>query len=774
MKIPKTMTLPNLLPKPQTLQLQNAGLTLFACAFMLSYSTTTLATDETQESTTTQESTQTAAKDIATTPTQTQKKVTSKAKTKAKTNKTDTVELKEIIITSKTPTGRAKNLIGITGSASQGEVSQEQLEYRPLSRNGELVEIVPGAVATQHSGSGKANQYFLRGYNLDHGTDFTTYVDGIPMNMPTHAHGQGYMDINSVIPELVKNIEYGKGPYYAEVGDFSSAGFAKMYSMDTLPQGIAKFTGGEFGYYRGLLANSNKVGDGNLLYAGEFNAYNGVWQQPEGSRKFNGMVRYSLDKGNWGLAVNTKGYSNSWTATNQIPQASVDNGSLGLYGTMSPTDGGTTNRYSFSTNLWNKGDNWKNDANIYALYYDVNLFSNFTGYLNGPQGDQIHQFEHRIQTGGNIEHTRYNKLFGFEMDNTVGLQLRNDQVMGLGLDNTINRQYLSTISKNNVAETSAGIYFKNQTYWFKKLRTIAGLRGDFINNDVTQTANSFTNINLITAASINAANSGNRSKAMLSPKLSLIVGPWYDTEYFINVGEGYHSNDARGTMLHLNPADGTTIAGDGSAITPVTLMAWSRGAEFGIRSNFIPKLNSTLALWWLQSSQELVFSGDDGTTNVRGMSNRYGIEWSNYYKPTDWLTLDADFALTSSRYTAIPTGETNTYVPNSAGRVISIGATAVAPNGLFSTLRLRHFGDMPLDPSGTYWAGNTSIVNLGAGYKQKKYKFELDLFNIFDSTSNDIAYAYQYAYPAGSTPQTGLMKHPVEPRMIRGTITINF
>ncbi|MDD1625968.1 MAG: TonB-dependent receptor, partial [Methylococcaceae bacterium] len=143
-------------------------------------------------------------------------------------------------------------------------------------------------------------------------------------------------------------------------------------------------------------------------------------------------------------------------------------------------------------------------------------------------------------------------------------------------------------------------------------------------------------------------------------------------------------------------------------------------------------------------------------------------------KPTDWLTLDADFALTSAHYATTPVGETNSYIPNSVGKVISTGATVVAPNGLFGTIRLRHFGDVPLDPSGTFWAGNTSIVNLGAGYKQKKYKLEIDLFNIFDSTANDIAYAYQYAYPAGASPQTGILKHPVEPRMVRGTFTLNF
>ncbi|MCX7099046.1 MAG: HupE/UreJ family protein [Methylococcales bacterium] len=685
-------------------------------------------------------------------------------KAKSKTSNNDTLELTEMVVTA----GRAKGLIGIAASASQGEVSQAQFEYRPLSRNGELLEVIPGVLATQHSGSGKTNQYFLRGFNLDHGTDFTTYVDGVPMNLPTHAHGQGYMDVNSIIPELVKNIEYGKGPYYAEVGDFSAAGYSKMFSMDKLPKGIFKFTAGQYDYYRTLIANSNKVGSGDLLYAGEFNFYNGVWQQPEGSKKFNGMLRYTLNKDNWGSSVFAKAYTNSWTATNQIPQAAVDNGTLGLYGTMDPTDGGNTNRYSLSSNLWNKGDNWKNDANIYALYYDVDLYSNFTGYLENPVlGDQIHQFEHRVQTGGNVEHTRYNKRFGFDMDNTVGLQFRYDNIMGLGLDHTANRQYLNTVSHSDVSQATAGIYFKNQTYWLEKFRTITGVRGDYINNDVTQLDNT------LHAPLVNAANSGTSHKARVSPKLSFIIGPWYDTEYFVNAGYGYHSNDARGTVLHLNPVDGSSFA-DGNPTSPVSPLAWSRGAETGIRSNFIKGLNSTIALWFLESSQELVFVGDAGTTEVNGKSHRYGVELTNYYKPTDWLTVDADFAFTSAHFVTTPEGETNSYIPNSVGMVITMGATVVAPNGLFGTLRLRHFGDVPLDESGTLWAGSTNIVNMSAGYQHKAYKVELDLFNVLGSVANDIAYAYDNAYPAGASGQFGIMKHPVEPRMVRGTITLNF
>ncbi|NOV30542.1 TonB-dependent receptor [Methylomonas sp. ZR1] len=703
------------------------------------------------------------AESVELTAQETSRQSAKKAKTAKKTEKSEELEAVQV-----EEDGRGKNLIGIAPSASQGEVSQKQFEYRPFSRNGELVEVVPGAIATQHSGSGKANQYFLRGFNLDHGTDFTTYVDGIPMNMTTHAHGQGYMDINSIIPELVKKVEYGKGPYYAEVGDFSAAGYAKMFSMDRLDKGITKFTAGSFDYYRTLVANSNKLGDGDLLYAGEFNLYNGVWEVPEDSKKFNGQLRYTLDRGDWGMAINGKAYTNSWTATNQIPQASIDSGAIGLYGSMDPTDGGESNRYSASASFWNQGGNWKNDANIYAVYTDLSLFSNFSGFTRGPGGDQILQTERRVQTGGHFEHTRYNKLFGFEMDNSIGLQFRNDQIMDLGLYETTARQIVNTVSKSNVGVTTVGTYFKNTTHWHDKVRTIAGLRGDFINNDVEVLASGSG------TAETNAANSGSRGKAMISPKLSLVVGPWYNTEYFANIGYGYHSNDARGTTLQVHPVTGTEFDPDGNAVSPrIRPAAWSRGGEVGARTNIIPGLNSTFALWWLQSSEELVFVGDAGTTEVNGKSQRYGIEFTNYYKPTEWLTLDADYALTTAQFNKAPDGATNKYIPNSVGRVISAGALIEAPNGLFGTLRFRHFGSVPLDESGEVWAGDTNIVNLGAGYKQKQYKLEIDIFNILGSQSNDIAYNYEYNYPNGVS-GSGLMKHPVEPRMVRGTITVNF
>jgi hypothetical protein len=652
--------------------------------------------------------------------------------------------------------GRASDLLGIAASASQGLVGQPEFEYRPLARVGELVEVVPGALATQHSGTGKANQYFLRGFNLDHGTDFSVLVDGVPFNLPTHAHGQGYLDLNSVIPELVDRVEYGKGPYYADVGDFSSAGYARMHTLHRLPKALVKFTGGEFGHYRTVAANSHQLGPGQLLYGGEAHFYDGVWKRPEDLDKYNGMLRYTVDEDDWGMSVNGKAYHANWNATHQIPDRAIRDGRLNLYGTMDPTDGGLSNRYSLSANVWNRGEAYKSDVNVYAVYSDLSLYSNFTGFID-PRGDQILQKERRVVVGGSGEYTHYDRWFGFDTDTTLGLQVRHDAIMGLTLSHTQAREILENIRRDDVGETSIGLYAKNQTRWIEKLRTVAGLRADFFDFDVS--------------ARGHRRNSGDQGAAILSPKLSFIAGPWHDTEWFLNLGYGYHSNDARGTVRRIDPKTGAAVA----AVDP---LVWSRGGEIGLRTQVPSGLNSTLALWWLQLDSELVFVGDAGTTEPSGRSERYGVEWTNYYKPTDWLTLDADLAFTSSSFTRVERRANN--VPNSVGRVISAGAVVDLPQGFFFTARLRHFGQVPLTEDDTAFAGDTTLVNFGGGYRYQDYKVEVDLFNAFDSKRSDIAYYYNSclrgeACPAGDDPgNPGIVRHPVEPRMVRVSASVRF
>lgn len=684
------------------------------------------------------------------------------------------VKLKEVVVLGKE---RGTSVIGETQSASQGFIGQEQIKNRALSRVGEIVEFIPGMIATQHSGDGKANQYFLRGFNLDHGTDFATFVDGVPINLPSHAHGQGYMDLNGLIPELVDNVQYGKGPYYADQGNFSAAGHAKMTTFNALPQGFAKFTGGSFGFYRGVAANSNRMGDGHLLYAVDANTYDGPWVLAEHALKFNGMLKYSLDKGNWGMSIGVKAYHADWRATNQIPLFAVNDGLINRFGNIDPTDNGKTGRYTLHGDWWQKEKDYRRDASFYLVKYDLDLTSNFSGFINSvadnivlPGGiipsDQMNQRESRIYFGGKAEQSWFNKVAGFDMINTLGVQVRND--MNRVLLNNSNRGVVyHNVSRDQVTETSIGLYLQNLTYWLPKLRTIAGLRGDIFNFDV----HAFTV----------PQNSGNKTDGLFSPKLSIILGPWYDSEIYLNAGEGYHSNDARGVTATVN----TNKIGNNNFAPQLAAngLVRARGAEIGFRTEAIKGLKSTLAIWYLHSASELVFSGDAGTTEMSGASTRYGIEWANFYKPVNWLTLDADFSLTHARYDQAQLNQASDpanqaygfHIPNAVGRTISAGATLNLPYNFFTTLRVRHFGNVTVDTNNPVAPYSTTIVNLSTGYEmRRKFKIQFDVLNLLNAKNYDIAYYYGYQTSPASAAKDGIVFHPIESRMFRVSLMYQF
>src|SRR5712692_5141277 len=342
-------------------------------------------------------------------------------------------------------TGRADDLVGIVGSASEGRVGQAQFETRPFLRPGEVLEVVPGVAVTQHSGTGKANQYFLRGFNLDHGTDFSTRIDGVPINLPTHAHGQGYMDLNWLIPELVDHVNFRKGPYYADVGDFSSAGTADFHLVKTLPEGLAKIGIGQDDFYHVLVAQTPQLGPGHLLYAFEANFYNGPWDHAEHVRKFNGLLKYTLERGPSTFTLGFTAYSNTWDSTDQIPQRAVDQGLISRLGAIDPSDGGRTSRFSLYSEWSYKGEKSLTQANAYLVYYRLNIFSNFTFFLDDPvNGDQFEQADRRFVVGGNISQTWFTTWLGSSMDHTLGLQVRHDAIPEVALFQTRERVRLST------------------------------------------------------------------------------------------------------------------------------------------------------------------------------------------------------------------------------------------------------------------------------------------------------------------------------------------
>jgi outer membrane receptor protein involved in Fe transport len=648
--------------------------------------------------------------------------------------------------------GHYDNAVGTSDAASQGVVTSNLISSRPTLRTGELLEFVPGMIVSQHSGDGKANQYYLRGFNLDHGTDFATYVDDVPVNMRTHAHGQGYTDLNFLIPELVNRIQYKKGPYFADEGDFSSAGAAHLQLVNTLPKGLASLSLGNNGYQRAVLADSMELASSNLLYGLEINRNDGPWSNPEDVKKYSGVLRYSEGSIADGFRLTAMAYHNQWNATDQTPLRAVQSGLVDRFGAIDPSDGGNASRYSLAFARYQHDQHSAFEFNAYAVKSSLDLYSNFTYFLNNAvDGDQFNQSEKRRMACFNLSKTWYDNLAGFEMQNKLGIQTRYDDLSPVALYNTVARTRTTLIRSDQVKEASAGIYAENSTQWSDKFRSVLGLRYDNYHFDVDSSIQ---------------GNSGKVSDGIVSPKLSLIFGPWAKTEYFINYGKGFHSNDARGTTQTQLPSGGPS--------TPVTPLVATHGSEIGMRTEIIHGLQSSLALWQLDIASELVFVGDAGETEPSRSSHRQGIEWNNHYIVNDWLLLDLDIAGSKARYTENdPAGN---YIPGAVDQVASFGATVTNWGNWSGAFQLRYFGPRPLIEDNSIRSQATTIAYARLGYKlSQNAKLTLDVFNLFDRKASDIDYYYTSRLNGESVAGVDdIHLHPVEPRSMRMTWIINF
>ncbi len=646
-------------------------------------------------------------------------------------------------------TGKATNLLGVAPSASKGQASAEELAQRPFLRTGELLEVVPGMTVTQHSGGGKANQYFVRGYNLDHGTDFAIFVDNMPVNQRTHGHGQGYADINFLIPELVEELEYVKGPYSPQFGDFSTAGAARFRLYRELPEGIASFSFGTDNYYRGLVADSVQAGPGIATMALEYYYYDGPWVRPDQLQRWNGFFRYLVGDESDYASFTLMGYDAGWDATDQVPRRAIRSGLIDRLGFIDPTVGGDSHRYSLSADFQKTGDSGVTRGSVYAGTYQMDLYSNFTLFLEDPvNGDQFNQFDDRWFAGGAVSHEFEGLDFvGREADVTLGLQTHHDWIDGVGLHKTSARQRLSTVREDDVYEASLGGYGDVEIFWNDWIRTQTGLRADLYYFDVD--------------ARTLPANSGSDWDGIVSPKAGIVFGPWAETEFYLNGGFGFHSNDARGVTISRDPLTG-------EATDTVPALVRTKGAEFGVRTQIIPNLTSTLSVWYLHSDSELVYVGDAGNIEAGDASERYGVEWSNYWRPRPWLYLDTEFTATDSRFTA--TGEEiENAVPISFSGGISVG-NGVGP---FASLRARYFSPRPLNGDASVESQDAFQVNAKIGYRTNSdWEIALEALNLLDAGDNDIEYFYASRLPG--EPAAGIEDvhlHPYEPRQIRLTVS---
>ncbi|MBQ5947684.1 TonB-dependent receptor [Massilia sp. ST3] len=647
--------------------------------------------------------------------------------------------------------GARASMLGIADSAGAGSAGAKDLANRIAYRPGELLEVTPGLIASQHSGEGKANQFYLRGFNLDHGTDLATWVDGMPVNQRSHAHGQGWTDLNFLIPELVGRLDYRKGPYSSREGDFSSAGVAALTYANRLTRNLATATLGQDGYARTVVAGSVDAAGGSVLVAVEGLKNDGPWTRDDGYRKTNAVLRYSRGYANNGWSVTAMHYSGHWNATDQIPLRAVQDGRIGRYDNIDSTDGGEARRASLS-GVWRRTDaDSASKVSAYVIRNRLDLYSNFTYFLNDPvDGDQFSQPDRRVTSGMDGSHTWHvHRSEAFSSDLTVGAQLQNDNIHN-GLYDTRARQRLATTREDHIVETSGALYIESATRWSEALRTVAGVRASRYRFRVD---------------SDRPENTGSAHDTLVTPSLNLVYGPWTSTELYANVGHGFHSNDARGTVASVDPK---TM----DAIERTPGLVRSRGVEFGIRSEAIPKMQTSLSLYRLDFDSELTYIGDAGNTEAGDPSRRYGIEFSNYYRPLKWLSLDFDAAYARARSRGgNPAGNR---IPGAIEGVAQLSLT-VDRGPWSSALRLRWFGPRPLIEDDS--VRSKASVTLGGriGYRlAKDLQLELEGFNLTNRRDSAIDYFYASQLKGEAAPVDDVHFHPIEPRSFRITLVKNW
>jgi outer membrane receptor protein involved in Fe transport len=628
--------------------------------------------------------------------------------------------------------GRGEQRIGQAIAASEGGVAGADLAVRPLLRPGEILEATPGLIATQHSGGGKANQYFLRGFNLDHGTDYAVYIDDMPMNFRSHGHGQGYLDVQGLIPETVQRVDYRKGPYRADTGDFSFVGASFITTFDTLrPFALAEV--GEYDYRRFVVGGSTEVGGGDLLAVVQAKFNDGPWELPEDFEAYSGLLKYSAPLGMGEIQASLNFYDARWDPTEQIPERAIGTPLCeDAYCTLDPTGTGRTEREIFTVNY--QDDDWRLTA--YLQHYDWSLLSNFTFFLEDPvNGDQLRQYDERWTYGGRIERTFE---FGDEISLKLGTEARVDDIGTVGLDETIEGVKEFTVGAFDVNQSSIGLY--GEVVWrpVERLMVIGGLRGDFyrFETEALEGASSWDGV---------AKDDG------LFPKIGVNYEVADGIALYGNWGEGFHSNDARGATNPTDPVPGV-VEGTFEEV----------GARFE-RGGFV----LTAVYWWSQIDSELIYVGDAGAVEPNTGSERHGYELTGFWHPNEWLAVDAVWTHSDARYVDLPDGEN--FVPGALETAGELGVSAIFPQFNVAA-RARYLGPHPLVEDNSVRGESTLLVNLRAAWTpQNFYGFEIygELLNVFDSKRHDIDYFYETRLPGEPAGVEGRNSRIVEPQQFR-------
>lgn len=631
-------------------------------------------------------------------------------------------------------------------AASEATVRDRDLKLRPVKRPADILTVTPGLFVVQHAGGGKANQYFLRGFDADHGTDVAISVDGIPINLVSHGHGQGYTDLNWLIPELVDRVEVHKGTYYGFLGDFATAGGINLVTRNNLKESRGWISGGMFSTLRvGSMAGADIDGWRPLL---AIDAYytDGPFIRRENTARYSffGKVTKDLSKSS-SLTFGATAYSGTWNASGQIPTRAVNAGTITRFGFIDPNEGGLSKRASLFASYRNQIDEESElETMLYFVNYNLSLFSNFTFFKDDTtNGDMINQTDQRNYFGGDTKFRVSHKILDVPSESTIGLQFRHD-----GITNSLRRAprriHLVSLAESDVSETSLSAYFTDETSWFSWLRTVGSLRLDtFWFNVKDRLAD---------------ADRGSKTAGQVSPKVSVIVSPLNKTDIFLNAGLGFHSNDARG------------VTAPTSAASP---LARAASYEVGSRTNLIDgRLDLAASAFLIDLDSELVFVGDDGTTNAKGRSRRTGIELEARLRLLSWLYLDTDFTLNDARFRDLPEGAN--YVPYAPTRLWGGGLSAQHPEGYFGRIGFFHVAERPAKEDNTFRTQGFMRFDTTAGYRHTNWEMSLTLQNTFDTEWREAQFLTDTQLQGETVSTEEIHFTPGAPINIQGSLTYYF
>lgn len=626
-------------------------------------------------------------------------------------------------------------------AASSRTVREQDFELRPKKTPSDILRLVPNLFIAQHAGGGKGDQIFLRGFDNDHGTDVAIFIDDIPVNMRSHAHGQGYADLHFLIPEVLKTVEVYKGPYFTEYGDFATGGAVQLVTRDVFEENSLKVNGGYFDTTEVLFLLSPTKERLKTMFAFNYFFTNGPFFKDQKFDRYHFFTKASLELDpKQRLSLWASGYEGDWNASGQIPRREVKAGRLNWFGAIDPTEGGDSSRYNF--NLLYRYDISKTQKlkfGAWASYYDLGLFSNFTFFLNDPvRGDGIEQRDKRWLYGTNFQYQSHLGLFGIPGSMTFGFDTRFDHPEVL-LAQQVKRDPFEKITDTELDEFSLSPYLKFEVFLADWLHFVGGARGDYFSYDVDDR--------------LKGGAGGTLDDVIDSYKANLIFGPWRHTEFYLNFGTGFHSNDAR------------------AVVTDSSLESLPRayGYEVGVRSKWLDRIDMALSLWTLRLESELVLVGDEGTVEPRGTTRRWGLEVELRYKISDWLWLSSDFSWTEAHFL-----KGNDAVPFAPRLVHQTDVTVRLPWGLEGGLELRHLGRRYASEDRSWNASGYTQFDLQLKYRWKNLEAFITLLNMADRKFPEAQHFFESRLPGEPGPVADIHVSPGTSRTVYGGIAFRF